>query len=181
MERYRIHAEGAVYFVTYTIVDWLPVFVSEGACRIVTDSLAFCRDRKSLRINSYVIMPTHLHAIVFHESYSAEPLRKALAEFRTYTGHELTKYCDKRCPACFTETLKRAAGDDREHRFWQPSRHPEVIESQRFWEQKYNYLHENPCRKGLVRRAADWRYSSAAYVLSDGREPCDVPISAIAW
>ena len=27
MERYRIQPEAAVYFVTYSIVEWLPVFI----------------------------------------------------------------------------------------------------------------------------------------------------------
>jgi hypothetical protein len=39
MERYRIHDEAAVYFLTYSVVDWLPVFVSEKTCRIVAESL----------------------------------------------------------------------------------------------------------------------------------------------
>ncbi len=63
MERYRISNDGAVCFVTMSIVDWLPVFVSEPACRILSDSLNFCHQRKGPRINAYVIMPTHFHAI----------------------------------------------------------------------------------------------------------------------
>src|SRR5262249_21675335 len=42
MERYRIHPEAAVYYVTYSVVEWLPVFVTEATFRIVTESLAFC-------------------------------------------------------------------------------------------------------------------------------------------
>ena len=61
MERYRIHPEAAVYFVTYSIIEWLPMFVTEAAFRIVTDSLTFCHRNKHLRINAYVIMPTHMH------------------------------------------------------------------------------------------------------------------------
>jgi len=34
MERYQIADDVGVYFVTMSVVDWLPVFVSEGACRI---------------------------------------------------------------------------------------------------------------------------------------------------
>lgn len=31
MERYRIHAEAAVYFLTYTVVEWLPAwYLSDG-------------------------------------------------------------------------------------------------------------------------------------------------------
>src|SRR5262249_7242391 len=65
MERYRFHSDGALFYVTFSVVDWLPIFVSEAACKIVTESLNFCHRQKGLRINAYVIMPTHMHAIVF--------------------------------------------------------------------------------------------------------------------
>jgi hypothetical protein len=65
--------------VTFSAVQWLPVFVAEASCRIVTDSLRFCRERRGLCSNAYVIMPTHLHAIVFHESGNAEELRGDLS------------------------------------------------------------------------------------------------------
>jgi len=181
MEHYRICADGAVYFVTYTVVDWLPVFVSEATCSTIKESLVFCHRNKGLRVNAYVIMPTHLHAIVFHESFAAEPLRTALADFRKFTGRQLSDFCCRSAPPCFAETLRKESGEDRERRFWQPTRHPEVLATERFWRQKLDYLHENPCRKGLVRRADHWRFSSAAYYLTDGRQPCDVPITSIAW
>ena len=57
----------------------------------------------------------------------------------------------------------------------------EGLQTEKFWRQKLDYLHENPCRKGLVTRAAYWRFSSAAYYVSDGREGCEVKISAIDW
>ena len=68
---------------------------------------------------------------------------------------------------------------DRERRFWQLSQHPEALRTEKFWRQKLDYLYENPCRKGLVTRAAYWRYSSAAYYVSDGMEICDVQLSAV--
>ncbi len=84
-------------------------------------------------------------------------------------------------PRCFVETLKASSTADRERRFWQPSRHPVALQTEKFWRQKLDYLHENPCRKGLVTRAAAWRYSTAAYYISDGVEPCDVKVTAIDW
>jgi putative transposase len=65
MERYRIGDDVGIHFVTMSVVNWLPVFVSDGAFRIVADSFNFCHERKGLRVNAYVVMPTHLHAIVF--------------------------------------------------------------------------------------------------------------------
>jgi hypothetical protein len=35
MERYRTHPEAAVYYLTYSVVEWLPVFVTEATFRIV--------------------------------------------------------------------------------------------------------------------------------------------------
>ena len=35
MERYRISDDVGLHFVTMTVVEWLPVFVSEATCRVV--------------------------------------------------------------------------------------------------------------------------------------------------
>jgi len=181
MECYRVTEDAAVYFVTYAVVEWLPVFVSEGACRIVTDSLNYCHENKGLHTNGYVIMPTRLHAILFDADFRSDRLARSLADIRKFTGRQLCDYCETHMPRCFSDTLREAATADRERRFWQPSRHPEAIESEWFWQQKLDYLHENPCRKGLVLRAEHWRFSSAAYWLSDGQETSDVTLSAIEW
>ena len=42
MESYRIVPDHAVYFVTFTVVEWLPVFVNNDTCQIVTQSLDLC-------------------------------------------------------------------------------------------------------------------------------------------
>jgi REP element-mobilizing transposase RayT len=181
MERYRIYSDGALYFVTFTVVEWLPVFVTEDACRIVTDSLDFCRRNKGLRINAYVIMPTHLHAIVFHKDFESAALERCLTDLRKFTGRKLSDFCAKQMPVCFSEVLREKSGKDRERRFWQPGKHPEQIETEAFWQEKFNYLHENPCRKGLVVRAQYWRFSSAAYWLSDGEVRSEVALSAVEW
>jgi REP element-mobilizing transposase RayT len=181
MERYRITSDAAVYFVTYSVVDWLPVFVSESTCRIITDSLNYCHAHKRLGINAYVLMPTHMHAIVFDRDFDARRLQQTLTDSRKYTGRTLCDFFETHQPSSFAAAFRALSTEDRERRFWQPSRHPEAIETELFWRQKLDYLHENPYRKGLVRRAADWRFSSAAFYVSDGGADCDVPISTIDW
>ena len=29
MERYRFHSDGALFYVTFSVVDWLPIFVEK--------------------------------------------------------------------------------------------------------------------------------------------------------
>jgi putative transposase len=181
MERYRIGPDAAVYYVTYSVVEWLPVFVAEATFGIVAESLKFCHQQKHLRINAYVIMPTHLHMIVFDADYDGERLGRTLTDFRKFTGRQLSDSCMNHFPRCFAETLHKQAAEDRERRFWQPSRHPEAILTERFWQQKVDYLHDNPRRKGLVLSPADWRWSSASWYVSDGKVMSEVPLTAIEW
>ena len=84
-------------------------------------------------------------------------------------------------PAAFDEVFLANSSDDRERRFWKPTIHPEPIETEPFYHQKLDYLHDNPCRKGLVDRPEFWRYSSASYWMGDGKATSDVTLSRIDW
>jgi REP element-mobilizing transposase RayT len=179
MSRYRIIQQFALYFVTFTIVDWLPIFVDEEPCKVVTDSLNYCRKQKHLRTNAFVIMPTHLHAIVFDSESDSERLNRTLADMRKNTGQQLSRYCLSNMPSCFGRTLRRAAGKDRQHRLWQGGIHAEAIYTRPFYQEKLDYIHANPVRKGLVRDAHQWRFSSAEYWLNGGES--DIILTAVEW
>jgi REP element-mobilizing transposase RayT len=179
MERYRITSGVGVYYVTFTVVEWLPVFINEDVCKIITDSLNFCISNRSLGVNAYVIMPTHLHLILFDVEFDTERLKHTLDDMRKFTGRQLLDYSANHLPKSFTEEFHEHAGKDRERRFWQPTQHPVGIISEGFWKQKMDYLHYNPCRKGLVFRAEDWRFSSARYWAMS--EPNDVQLSDVGW
>ena len=179
MERYRIYPDAALYFCTFSITDWLPVFVSERPCRIVTDSLRFCHDQKHLGIDAFVLMPTHVHLIVFDREWDTPRLQNTLTDFRKFTGRHLAEFCQQAMPNSFSAVLTDAAGDDRGRRFWQSTRHPEAILSEDFHRQKRDYLHDNPRRKGLVLHPAHWRWSSARWY--ETGEDCGVPITPVTW
>jgi len=181
MERYRFYSDGSVYFVTFSIVEWLPVFISGEACQIMTESLNFCHRQKGLRINAYVIMPTHFHAILFHETFDPHRLESVLTDFRKFTGRQLCDFSEKHLPDSFSNTYRTSSGKDRKRRFWQPSRHPVQIEKEAFWQTKFDYLHLNPCRKGLVTRPEFWRFSSASFWLDEPTVENDVLLTVLEW
>ncbi len=181
MERYKIIPGIGVYFVTFTIVEWLPVFIEEPVFKIITDSLNFCIENKHLRVNAYVIMPNHLHAIVFDQEFESQRLKHTLDDFRKFTGRNLGDYCHIHFSPGFAQAFRRNAGDDRQRRIWQPTQHPEGIITESFWRQKFDYIHENPVRKGLVSRPEDWRFSSARYWSPDAGRDTDVRLSMIGW
>ena len=181
METYQIHEGAFVYYLTFTIIDWLPVFIAEEPCLIVTDSLNYCHQHKSLRINAFVIMPTHLHLILFDADFDVARLRRTLRDMRQYTGRKLADYCERHMPDVFRDVIQQPRRADRRRQFWQQSGHPVAIWSAAFWQTKVGYLHDNPRRKGLVREATGWRFSSAGYWMSDGTARSDVVLTGIEW
>src|SRR5215211_1689707 len=100
MERYRIIPGVGLYYVTFTVVEWLPVFIDEHACKIITDSFNFCIKNKFLGVNAYIIMPTHLHAALFDVGFHAERLKHTLDDMRKFTGRQLLDYAMKHLPKC---------------------------------------------------------------------------------
>jgi hypothetical protein len=48
------------------------------------------------------------------------------------------------------------------HQVWTHENHAEHIFSQKFIEQKIDYIHNNPVKAGLVRNPEDYIYSSAS-------------------
>ena len=177
VERYRIHAEAGLFYCTFSVVDWLPVFVSEQPCQIIADSLTFCHHHKQLGLDAFVIMPTHLHLIVFDREWNSVRLQQTLLDFRKFTGRQLAQFCGTSMPAGFAAAFAAAAGADRDHRFWQPTWHPESITTEQFHDQKRNYLHDNPRRKGLVVHPTHWRWSSAQFY--ETGQDCAVPVTPV--
>ena len=113
MERYRITEESSVYFVTYSIVEWLPVLVTDLTCNVIVESLSYCSREKHLGVNAWVLMPTHMHAIVFDTGFDSQRLARTLTDFRKFTGRRLADICQQRFPKCFSETLRESATADR--------------------------------------------------------------------
>ena len=37
MEKYHLIEGIGVYYITFTVVEWLPVFIDETSCKIVTE------------------------------------------------------------------------------------------------------------------------------------------------
>jgi REP element-mobilizing transposase RayT len=176
---YRIIPGVGVYFVTFSVVDWIPVLTDAQPFNILIDSLRYCIAHKGLCVNAYVIMPTHLHAVVFDGHGDPQNLHQTLTQFRKFTGRRLSDWVEACGTPALAEHVRIQTANDRNHQFWQTGWHPEGINGETFWRQKVNYLHENPCRKGWVQTPQEWRFSSAAYWL-DGT-PVDLPIAEIDW
>jgi putative transposase len=167
--------EGYAYFITCTVVEHAPLFQDPAYARIILDSLAYIREHKNTRLNAFVLMSTHLHAVLWPK-YGIN-LSDVLRDFKRFTSRTISRLAHKCGDNRFLQTfasvcLSGRASKTSEYQVWQEGSHSEAIYSDNFTRQKIDYIHLNPVKAGLVSKAEDWMNSSArAYLLDKPTYP----------
>lgn len=157
---YRHYPDGEyLYFITSTITHWIPLFLSHRYFTLLTDALSYCRTNKGLLLHAYVLMPNHFHIIA--SSQPRRGLPGIMRDLKRYTSREVTRCLEEDGSRFQLRLLEQSAIRSNDYCVWQEGYHPEAIFTERFFRQKLDYLHDNPVRKGYVRSAAEWVYSSA--------------------
>ena len=62
-ENYRIRNQHSVYFLTFTVTDWVDVFTRRNYRDIIAESLAYCRKNKGLQLFAWCLMTNHIHMV----------------------------------------------------------------------------------------------------------------------
>ena len=76
----------------------------------------------------------------------------------------IKEYPNERKHEWMLEIFKHAGDKNsnvKEYQFWQQNNQPIVLWSTRFIKQKFDYIHNNPVKAGLVMEPLEWQYSSA--------------------
>jgi len=157
--RYQVHDAHAAYFVTSTVVAWLPVFTTAARCDLLAESLEYCREHKGLKIYAWVILDNHFHAIL-----SGSCLPRILADFKRHTAQRVLEQLEKENAEWLLNQFQYFRAKHKvesTHQVWQEGSHPQEIADDEMMRQKLDYLHQNPVKRGLVTAAEHWRYSSA--------------------
>ena len=169
MSRWKVVPGINYYFATATVVEWQYIFTSIPCFEIIVDGLKYCIKNKSLHVHGYVIMPNHVHYLLSTDD--GKNLSDVMRDFGTHTSRRITDFLELEKRFDVLAVLRVAAeadGKGNRYKVWQEGFHPIAIESERFFLEKLQYLHENPVRKGYVDRLEQWRYSSARnYILDD--------------
>jgi REP element-mobilizing transposase RayT len=88
---YQITSQNVLYFVTFTIVDWVDIFSRKIYRDIIVDSLNYCISNKGLKVYAWVIMTNHIHLIIESENENSSDVIRDIKKFTAYKIIETIK------------------------------------------------------------------------------------------
>ncbi len=164
-EHLKAHVPGAAYFCTLTVVGWEDVFTRRRCASVVLESLAYCQANKGLELFAYCLMPSHLHLIARVQEGS---LSDVLRDFKSFTAKRILELIVNEPGESRREWMERlfkeaAEGtlQNQRYMFWQKTNRPIEIMGTAMFEQKVEYIRNNPVVEGLVTLPEHYAYSCA--------------------
>ena len=184
--RYRILNQKGLNFLTLTIVDWIDLFTRKELAEVIIESLRYCQENKSLVLNAFVLMPSHVHLIA--RAREETQLSDIIQSFKSYTAKQILAYLKD---ISNTESRRdwllnrfqfnaRKNKTNSEYQVWQKDNHPVILYSPHVIRQKLNYIHFNPVEAGVVAQPEHYILSSASNYVS-GKGILDVEVMDDIW
>jgi REP element-mobilizing transposase RayT len=112
-------------------------------------------------------MTNHVH-LVFRSAGEQKP-ELLIGDFKRFTSKDIAQAIidnpkESRKEFLLEQFIKAGnkSSNVNKYQFWQHDNHPIELWSNKVIDEKINYIHQNPVEEGLVFRAEDYLYSSAA-------------------
>ena len=163
--KYAIRDQEALYFVTFTVVYWIDLFIRDNYREIILSSLKYCQDKKGLYVHAYCIMTSHIHLIL--SAQEGGNLSDILRDLKRYTSTQLRKSIEMNQQESRRKWLlwmfeKAGKGNKRNNEFqlWQQHNHPIHLCTNEMIDQRLEYIHNNPVEAGFVDDPNAWEWSS---------------------
>jgi len=164
---HNFYEDGAVCFWTSAIVAHIPIFSSRTAALMLVDVLDARRTACGVKLIGYVIMPDHIHFAAWAEK--ADAVERFISQVLGISSSNIAAMTqraaargDRTAAKWLAEFQARARGNAKV-RVWKERGRAFPVTDSDALRDKLNYMHANPVEAGLVARAEDWEFSSAAW------------------
>ena len=155
----RVGRPGRVRFLTFSCYERLPLFGNPIIRNALADELLRLARQFEVRLISWVIMPEHVHVLC------VPPGTKQLSRWLWQLKRDFGKNIIARWKQLQARVLPRITDSAGKPHFCMPGGgYDRVI--RRDIKIVTDYIHENPVRRGLVKTASEWKWSSLGWPLA---------------
>ena len=169
--RRNIANNDGTYFITFTCTNWLPLFEIANAYNSIYNWFNVLKNDGHFIIG-YVIMPNHLHAIISFKNIG-KSINSIVSNGKRFIAYEIVKKLEQQKNTIILQQLSKARNAteikaNKKHKVFKTSFDWKCCDSDKFIEQKLQYIHSNPCKDkwNLVDNSIDYLHCSAKYYLT---------------
>lgn len=138
----------SIYFITFTVLKWQKVFIGKKYADLFFKWFDYQRKNYKNKIHGYVIMPNHFHGLIYL-SRKSPSLPKLIQNGKRFLAYGVVKNLEKE-GNCRTLKLFSSCADkskNAKHKVFEDRYDSKIIDDGYLFEQKLNYIHENPCQE----------------------------------
>jgi len=147
----RTNEPGATYFFTVVTHRRKPWFDRENHVSVLREAFRRIMEKQPFRMDAIIVLPDHLHCL-WQLPQDDSDFSGRWREIKKSVSRELAPQTNHR-----NERLVW------QKRFWE-----HLIRDEKDWRNHMDYIHYNPVRHGLVKRPADWPWSSFSKAVERG-------------
>ena len=150
------------FFVTTTCYKWYHLLEMEACKLTLSESINFLNTKYDVATLGYVIMPNHLHLILYFKK--GNQLSNWMRDLKKFTSVRIRQKIEKSGNVDLLEKL-RVPEKEQVFKVWQDRFDDVYLADQKLLETKLEYIHTNPLQQhwNLVTKPEDWLYSSAMF------------------
>jgi len=160
--------DNSIYFVTFTCFKWKWLFDLSGSWNTAYkwfDALF----SKEIRVTGYVVMPNHIHGLLFFPQMS-KSLNTIIGNAKRFMAYDIIAGLEEKKHVTLLDELhgcvkKNQKKKGQRHKVFEDSFDAKECRSREFIKQKLDYIHKNPVSKRwqLVNDYTEYPYSSASF------------------
>jgi putative transposase len=144
--KYKFRNQEKLYFVSFSVVYWIDVFIRNEYKDELIESLKYCIEKKGLELYAYCIMTSHVHLII--GTSGENKMEAILRDFKSYTSGKIKKLIKDHPQESRREwmlwLMERAGtknSNNKDFQFWQQHNKPIELYDNQIMQQKLDYIH----------------------------------------
>ena len=165
----RTNRKNKIYFCTFTCFKWYNLFEITKLYDYIYNWFDLINQKYENQILGYVIMPNHIHFLIFINEKSPN-LNLLIGNCKRFLAYEIVKRLTEQKNLKMLSELENAVSNKeklkgKKHQVFETSFDSKICFTNDFILQKLNYMHQNPMQTkwDLVEDTIEYLHSSAKF------------------